>query len=108
MLKGGYQIIDFLNVKIDDENGATISGIADEIESARTFGKPILITGINDDGKAITPFFASYITYDSTADKFTITIGVTADADDGVSVKVLTADSDDKVEIKTTTYVVSE
>lgn len=47
-MKGGYQIINFKGIKIDDETGANIPGIYDAIEG--NSGKMLICTGINNDG----------------------------------------------------------
>lgn len=48
MLKGGYKIIDFQDVNITTENGATVVGIYEEIEKSHR--KAILISGVTIDG----------------------------------------------------------
>lgn len=48
MLKGGYHIVDFQDVNITTENGATVTGIYETIE--HNYRKPILISGITIDG----------------------------------------------------------
>lgn len=47
-MKGGYQIIDFQDVNITTENGATVVGIYEEIEG--THRKAILVEGVTIDG----------------------------------------------------------
>lgn len=47
-MKGGYQIIDFQDVNITTENGATVVGIYEEIEG--THRKAVLVEGITIDG----------------------------------------------------------
>lgn len=48
MLKGGYHIVDFKDVNITSENGATIAGIYEEIEGS--YRKAILVSGVTIDG----------------------------------------------------------
>ncbi len=48
MVKGGYKIIDFKDVNITTENGATVIGIYESIESSHR--KALLISGIVIDG----------------------------------------------------------
>lgn len=55
MKRGGYQIVDLKNIKIDDESGANIEGIYDLVEGTT---KPILFCGINNDGTEMRDVFA--------------------------------------------------
>lgn len=48
MLKGGYDIIDFKDVNITTETGATITGIYNAI--AASYRKALLVSGITLDG----------------------------------------------------------
>lgn len=48
MLRGGYHIVDFKDVNITTETGATITGIYEEIEGA--YRKAILVSGVTIDG----------------------------------------------------------
>lgn len=53
---GGYKIIDLENKKLTNDVGMVYEGIYDKIESTR---KPILISGLNIDGKEYHDFFAT-------------------------------------------------
>lgn len=48
MLRGGYHIVDFKDVNITTAEGATISGIYEEIEGS--YRKAILVSGVTIDG----------------------------------------------------------
>lgn len=48
MKKGGYKIIDFADVDIKTDGGATVSGVYSAIEDS--YRKAILISGITLDG----------------------------------------------------------
>lgn len=48
MKRGGYHIVDFKDVNITTENGATIVGIYEEIEGS--YRKVILVSGVTIDG----------------------------------------------------------
>lgn len=48
MLNGGYKIIDFQDINITTENGATVTGIYESIENNHR--KAIMISGITIDG----------------------------------------------------------
>lgn len=46
--KGGYKIVDFEDINITTENGATVVGVYESIESSHR--KAILISGVTIDG----------------------------------------------------------
>lgn len=48
MLRGGYHIVDFKDVNILSEGGATIAGIYEEFEGS--YRKAILVSGVTIDG----------------------------------------------------------
>lgn len=48
MKKGGYKIIDFGDVDIKSEGGATVAGIYESIENS--YRKALLISGVTIDG----------------------------------------------------------
>lgn len=54
---GGYHIIDLDRKPIDDINGLTVPGIYEDIEGT---DKPILVTGINNDGTEMKPRFVAF------------------------------------------------
>lgn len=48
MLRGGYKIVDFKDVNITSDGGATITGIYEEIEGS--YRKAVLVSGVTIDG----------------------------------------------------------
>lgn len=57
MIIDGYQQINFKNVAIDDELGATIPGIYEAVDGAV---QATMVLGLNDDGTAIKPFYTVF------------------------------------------------
>lgn len=47
-MNGGYKIVDFKDVNITTDNGATVAGIFEEIEGSHR--KAILVSGVTIDG----------------------------------------------------------
>lgn len=94
MFVGGYQIIDLKEVAIDDVSGANIAGLYDKIESA-DLKKPILLTGVNNDGTLLGDRFVTF----TVSSSIFYAVLDTVYAGGGVTAHVLKVESDDDVSI---------
>lgn len=63
MNKGGYQILDLKNKPLEINVGMVYEGSYDTLEGTR---KPILVSGLNFEGKEYPDFWANFIVDGST------------------------------------------
>lgn len=105
MKKGGYKIIDLKGEEIDTSGTSKINvpGVYDEIEGS--YGKAILLSGLNIDGTIENDIF---VRPEIVSDDFVVTLGVVASTTTGVTVSTLTIDDDDDITYATVTYVAAE
>lgn len=102
MKKGGYKIVDFKKIEVNDTTETKIGGVYNAIKNSN--GKPILISGLNYEGNVYNDFFVNpvftegYITlkisesYNSTAKTMTYTDLIIA-SDNDVIIDVVTITS---------------
>lgn len=61
MKRGGYIIVDFKGIVIDDSTGANIDGIYEKIKACVGGKKATLVSGLNNDGTLIEDFYTKFV-----------------------------------------------
>ncbi|MBO7733161.1 MAG: hypothetical protein J6S67_11425 [Methanobrevibacter sp.] len=79
----GYVVVDLTGLDISSGSKQTITGSASAIAAAVATGKPIILTGIDNDGDVLSPVSAIYA--DGVLYFLTYTATISA-ADDGITV----------------------
>lgn len=61
MKRGGYIIVDFKGIVIDDSTGANIDGIYEKVKACVGGKKATLVSGLNNDGTLIEDFYTKFV-----------------------------------------------
>ena len=61
MKQGGYIVVDFQKVFIDDVTGASLDGIYDRVKACVGGKKATLVSGLNNDGTIVEDFYTKFV-----------------------------------------------